>query len=83
MSVPLFFEPYEISDIPTGDPNVQAAWTKTGYAGTIPKKVGQHTPLSVLVLVEQSQRLNLHILHKNNACDADRTRHVPDYTAAI
>jgi hypothetical protein len=41
MSVPLFFQPYEIANIPKHVPSVQAAWKKTKYPiSAIPTKVG-------------------------------------------
>lgn len=39
MSVPLFFQPFEITGIPTGDANVQAAWKKTKWPGDVPERV--------------------------------------------
>jgi hypothetical protein len=52
MSVPLFFQPYEMN-IPmdqasTGKPatvpqSVKTAWEETGYTGTIPDKVGNRS----------------------------------------
>jgi hypothetical protein len=40
MSVPLFFEPYKISNIPKNDPF--GSWADSGYTGTIPDEVGQN-----------------------------------------
>jgi hypothetical protein len=40
MSVPLFFQPFEISNIPKDAQSVQDAWAATGYpTDQIPNKV--------------------------------------------